>query len=37
MIELCGTLEEKSKVKLIQKAQLLSEENDRNSVNSNFK
>ncbi|MFM6951633.1 MAG: type II TA system antitoxin MqsA family protein [Bacteroidota bacterium] len=37
MIELCGTLEEKSKLKLIQKAQLLSEERDRNIVNSNFK
>jgi putative zinc finger/helix-turn-helix YgiT family protein len=37
MIEICGTLEEKSKAKFIQKAQLLSEEKDRNSINSNFK
>lgn len=37
MIELCGTLDEKSKSKLIQKAQLLSENRQRNIFDLNFK
>jgi putative zinc finger/helix-turn-helix YgiT family protein len=37
MVELCGTLDEKAKTKLIQKAQLLAEEKKRNIFNLNFK
>lgn len=37
MVELCGTLEEKLKVKYIQKAQLLVEERKRNIFDLNFK
>ena len=37
MVELCGTLDEKSKTKAIQKAQLLAEEKKRNKFYSNFK
>ncbi len=37
MLELCGTLDEKSKNKLIQKAQLLLDEKNRNIFNLNFK
>jgi putative zinc finger/helix-turn-helix YgiT family protein len=37
MVELCGTLDEKSKNKLIQKAQLLLDEKIRNIFNLNFK
>ncbi len=37
MLELCGTLDEKSKNKLIQKAQLLLDEKNRNVFNLNFK
>lgn len=37
MVELCGTLDEKTKTKLIQKAQLLAEEKKRNIFNLNFK
>lgn len=37
MVELCGTLDEKLKVKYIQKAQLLVEERKRNMFNLNFK
>jgi putative zinc finger/helix-turn-helix YgiT family protein len=37
MVELCGTLDEKSKNKLIQKAQLLLNEKNRNIFNLNFK
>ncbi|MFW5804229.1 MAG: type II toxin-antitoxin system antitoxin SocA domain-containing protein [bacterium] len=37
MVELCGTLDEKVKIKYIQKAQLLVEERKRNIFNLNFK
>ncbi len=37
MVELCSTLDEKLKVKYIQKAQLLIEERKRNIFNLNFK
>ncbi len=37
MVELCGTLNEKVKIKYIQKAQLLVEERKRNIFNLNFK
>lgn len=37
MVELCGTLDEKVRVKYIQKAQLLAEEKKRNIFNLNFK
>ncbi len=37
MVELCATLDEKLKVKYIQKAQLLAEERKRNMFNLNFK
>jgi putative zinc finger/helix-turn-helix YgiT family protein len=37
MLELCGTLDEKSKNKLRQKAQLLLDEKNRNIFNLNFK
>lgn len=37
MVELCGTLDEKVKVKYVQKAQLLLEERKRNIFNLNFK
>ncbi len=37
MVELCGTLDEKVKVRHIQKAQLLVEERKRNIFNLNFK
>lgn len=37
MVEWCGTLDEKSKSKLIQKAQLLSENRQRNIFDLNFK
>lgn len=37
MVELCATLEKKTKTKLIQKAQLLAEEKKRNIFNLNFK
>lgn len=37
MVELCGTLDEKFKFKLIQKAQLLAEDKKRNIFNLNFK
>ena len=37
MVELCGTLDEKVKVKHIQKAKLLVEERKRNIFNLNFK
>src|SRR5690554_5992820 len=37
MVELCGTLDEKTKAKYIQKAQLLAEEKKRNIFNLNFK
>lgn len=37
MVELCGTLDEKVKVKYIQKVQLLVEERKRNIFNLNFK
>lgn len=37
MVELCATLEEKSKTKYIQKAQLLVEERKRNIFDLNFK
>lgn len=37
MVELCGTLDEKTKNKYIQKAQLLAEEKKRNTFNLNFK
>lgn len=37
MVELCGTLDEKVKVKYIQKAQLLAEEKKRNIFHLNFK
>jgi putative zinc finger/helix-turn-helix YgiT family protein len=37
MVELCGTLDEKAKTKLIQKAQLLADEKKRNIFNLNFK
>ena len=37
MVELSGTLDEKTKIKLIQKAQLLAEEKKRNIFNLNFK
>jgi DNA-binding transcriptional regulator YiaG len=37
MVELCGTIDDKAKVKYIQKAQLLVEERKRNLLNLNFK
>jgi DNA-binding transcriptional regulator YiaG len=37
MVELCATIDDKSKAKYIQKAQLLVEENKRNIFNTNFK
>ena len=37
MVELCGTLDENSKNKYIQKAQLLADEKNRNIFNLNFK
>ena len=37
MVELCSTLDEKAKTKLIQKAQLLADEKKRNIFNLNFK
>lgn len=37
MVELCGTLDEKVKIKYIQKARLLVEERKRNIFNLNFK
>lgn len=37
MVELCGTLDENSKNKFIQKAQLLAEEKNRNIFNLNLK
>ncbi len=37
MVQLCGTLDEKSKEKYIQKAQVLVEERKRNIFNLNFK
>ena len=37
MVELCVTLDEKTKAKYIQKAQLLAEEKKRNIFNLNFK
>ena len=37
MVELCGTLNDKTKDKYIQKAQLLAEEKKRNIFNLNFK
>lgn len=37
MVELCGTLDEKAKTKLIQKAQLQADEKKRNIFNLNFK
>lgn len=37
MVELCGTLDEKAKTKLIQKAQMLAEEKKRNIFNLNLK
>jgi putative zinc finger/helix-turn-helix YgiT family protein len=37
MVELCGTLSDKSKTKYIQKAQLLVDERKRNIFNLNFK
>jgi putative zinc finger/helix-turn-helix YgiT family protein len=37
MVELCGTLDQQSKHKYIQKAILLSEEKEKNSFNINFK
>ncbi|MDF0694389.1 type II TA system antitoxin MqsA family protein [Aquirufa ecclesiirivi] len=37
MMELCGTVDEKAKTKLIQKAQLLADDKKRNIFNLNFK
>lgn len=37
MVDLCGTIEEKTKGKYIQKAQLLTEERERDILNLNFK